>query len=101
MVMAAPKIVSSVLGKDDVMRQLILGADCAIEGFGSVAAAATPTAAVNVVLMAERRFIPGLHEGRDLGATSPSPAKKAPAEDCSNWKKDPGSRERPRAGAGG
>ncbi len=40
------------------MRQLILGADWAIAGLASVAAAARPAAAVSVFLIAERRFIP-------------------------------------------
>ena len=45
MVAAAPKIVSSDFGKDDVMRQVIFGLDWAIAGAAStVAAAATPPA---------------------------------------------------------
>jgi hypothetical protein len=45
-------------GVKGVLRYL-RGADWAIEGLGSVAAAAGPAAAVSVLLIAERRFTPG------------------------------------------
>jgi hypothetical protein len=57
-VTAAPKIVSSAFGNDEVQRHVIFGAVCAIAGAASVVAAAAPAPANPAFLMKLRRSIP-------------------------------------------